>query len=54
MKNKTDITIDHLTNEIVVLNSKGDEVFRKPKTQQTISIAHDIYMFNKYEKAVRG
>lgn len=33
---------------VVVVN--GKEVFRKPKTRQTVVIAHDIYMGYKYEK----
>lgn len=32
---------------VVVANEK--EVFRKPKTTQTVAIAHDIYMAYKYE-----
>ncbi len=48
MKNKSDIKLDHSRNEVVVLNQKGQEVFRKPKTEQYISIAHAIYMFHKY------
>lgn len=49
MKNRADIKLDYLTNEVVVLNRKGKEVFRKPKTEQHISIANSIYMYHKYE-----
>ena len=48
MTNKSDIAVDHNTAEIYVLDKHGKEVFRKPKTEQTVAIAHDIYMFNKY------
>lgn len=48
MKNKSDIKLDHSRNEVVVLNQRGQEVFRKPKTEQYISIAHAIYMCHKY------
>lgn len=37
--------------------SVGKEtVFSKPKTEQTVSIAHDIYMYHKYkdDAAERG
>ena len=33
----------------VVVIANGKEVFRKPKTTQTVAIAHDIYMGYKYE-----
>ena len=48
MKNLADIKLDYDTNEVIVLNAKGKEVFRKPKTEQIISIGRDIYMFHKY------
>ena len=48
MKNKADIIRDHKTNEVVVIDKKGKEVFRQPYSQQTVSIAHDIYMYHKY------
>lgn len=35
---------------VVVVN--GKEVFRKPKTKQTLAIAHDIYMGYKYENGL--
>lgn len=34
-------------NDIVVTDGKK-EYFRKPKTQQTIAIANDIYFAEKY------
>ena len=49
MKNKADILKDHNTNEVVVIDDKDKEVFRKPYTEQFISIAHDIYMYHKYK-----
>ena len=33
----------------IVVVANGKEVFRKTKTNQTVSIAHDIYMAYKYE-----
>lgn len=48
MKNGADIKLDRTTNEVVVLDNKGLEVFRKPKTEQFISIANSIYMCHKY------
>ena len=50
MKNKSDIIVDHSTNEVVVLDKHGNEVFRKPKSEQVISIAHGIYMYHKYKE----
>ena len=47
-KNRTDLFIDHNTNEIVVIDATGKEVFRKFKTTQTIAIANAIYMSEKY------
>ena len=63
LKRKIDIFIDGGTdmnktvvikrdgNDIVVV-ANGKEVFRKPKTTQTVSIAHDIYMGYKYENGI--
>ena len=50
MKNKADIRLDYSTNEVFVLDKKGKEVFRKPKTEQHISLASSIYMYHKYGK----
>lgn len=50
MKNKSDIKLDYTTNEVLVLNKKGKEVFRKAKTEQNISIANCIYMYHKYNE----
>ena len=46
MSNKAAIKI--IKNEVVVLDKKGKEVFRKPKTKQYISVANTIYMYHKY------
>ena len=47
---KVNKTADIFTNNgDVVVVSHGKEIFRKPKTQQTISIAHCIYMAARYE-----
>lgn len=48
MKNKADIKLDYNTNNVVVLDKRGKEVFRKPKTEQYILIANSIYMNHKY------
>lgn len=48
MKNLADITIDRKTGEVVVMDERGKEVYRAPKTEQYISIAHAIYMSHKY------
>ena len=48
MKNKADIFVDHSTQEVVVLDERGVEVFRHSKTAQTVSIANAIYMSHKY------
>lgn len=34
-------------NDIIVTDGKT-EYFRKPKTNQTVAIAHDIYFAEKY------
>lgn len=46
MNKNTDIKRD---GEDIVVIADGKEVFRKPKTTQTLAIAHDIYMGYKYE-----
>lgn len=38
-------------NGDVVVVSHGKEVFRRPKTKQIVSIAHCIYMVERYEEA---
>lgn len=48
MQSKADIRLDYKTGDVIVLDSKGIEVFRKPKTEQTVSIANAIYMFHKH------
>ena len=47
--NKADIKLDYKTGDVIVLDAKGKEVFRKPKTEQHISIANAIYMSHKHE-----
>lgn len=48
----TDIKCD--CGDVIVIH-KGREVFRKPKTKQTVSIANCIYMAYKYDgKDVRS
>ena len=49
MKNNVEIKCDG--NDVVVIVNKK-EVFRKPKTKQTISIANDIYMRYKYDNKI--
>ena len=50
MNNKIDIKM--VGNEIVVTDGKT-EFFRRQKTKQTLSIAHDIYMYYKYKDSGR-
>ncbi len=45
--NKT-VYIKKSGNDVVVV-ANGKEVFRKMITSQTVAIAHDIYMYYKYE-----
>lgn len=47
--NRTNICVDRNTLEVYVVDEKGIEVFRKPKTEQTMSIANTIYMYHKYK-----
>jgi len=49
MKNQSNIKLDHTTGEVVVLDEHGKEIFRKPKTEQYVSIANDIYMYHRYK-----
>ena len=49
MKNKADIKLDYATNEVFVLDKKGRDVFRMPKTEQNILIANAIYIYHKYD-----
>lgn len=47
---KTNKTADIFNdNGDVVVVSHGKEIFRKPKTQQTVAIGHCIYMAARYE-----
>lgn len=45
---KADIRRDRLTNDVVVYDKAGNEVFRRPYGQHTVAIAHSIYMSCKY------
>lgn len=45
---RADIFRDRTTGDIVVIGKTGKEVFRRPDSQQIISIAHAIYMAEKY------
>lgn len=45
---KADIRFDRSTNEVYVIGKAGKEVFRRRRTPQIVSIAHDIYMGEKY------
>lgn len=44
-----DIFRDYKSQEVVVVQ-QGKEIFRRPATQQNISIAHSIYMGVKYKE----
>ncbi len=44
-----DMFIDHARQEVVVVeNSK--EIFRRPRTEENIGLAHQIYMGAKYKE----
>lgn len=47
-KNLSDIFRDWTTGEVVVLDERGKECFRRHHSRQIVSIAHDIYMYHKY------
>lgn len=47
--NKSDIRVDRNTLEVVVVDENGIEIFRKPKTEQYVSIANAVYMCHKYK-----
>jgi hypothetical protein len=49
MRNNADITHDRQTGEVIVIDERGKEVYRAPKTEQHISIANTIYMYHKYK-----
>ena len=48
MKNKADIRRDRATNDVVVYDENGKEIFRRPYCEQVLSIANAIYMAHKY------
>ena len=45
-----DIKLDYGTKEVVVIEN-GKEIFRKPRTEANIGLAHQIYMGAKYKEA---
>ena len=49
MRNNADIALDRQTGEVIVIDERGKEVYRAPKTEQHISIANTIYMYHKYK-----
>ena len=50
MKNKSEIRLENKDDicYVYVLDSSGKECFRREKTEQTIAIAHTIYMYERY------
>lgn len=52
-KNKADIRRDRATNDVVVYDENGKECFRRPYSQEILSIANAIYMAHKYTE-IRG
>jgi hypothetical protein len=54
MKNKADFKRDRKTNDVVVYDDNGKEVFRRPYNKQNLSIGNSIYFAYKYkEKGVK-
>ena len=49
MKNKSDIFRDRNTNEVVVIDETGKEIFREQYSKQIVDIAHCIYFAHKYK-----
>ncbi len=45
-----DIKFDYNKKEIIVVEN-GKEIFRRPRSYQNISLAHQIYMGAKYKEA---
>lgn len=48
MHEKADIK--RIGNEVVVIDKNGKECFKRPYTEENISLAFLIYMGNKYEE----
>ena len=44
-----DIKLDYNTKEVVVMEN-GKEIFRRPRTEENIGLAHQIYMGAKYKE----
>lgn len=47
-----DIKFDYQTKEVVVVQ-QGKNIFRRPATEQNVSLAHSIYMGAKYVEVKR-
>lgn len=52
MKNKADIRRDRATNDVVVYDENGKEIFRRPYCENVLSVANAIYMAHKYKPKV--
>lgn len=51
LENETvDIKLDYNAKEVVVMEN-GKEIFRRPRNETNISLAHQIYMGAKYKEA---
>ena len=50
MKNKADIFHDRKAGDVVVIDERGKEIFRRKRSEQIISIAHSIYLAHKYKE----
>lgn len=40
--------IKRVEKNVVVLDKKGVKIFDMPYSEQTVAVAHDIYMYEKY------
>lgn len=49
MKNKSNIFRDRNTDEVVVIDETGNEIFREQYSAQIVSIANCIYLAHKYK-----
>lgn len=49
--NKTAIYIDYTTNEIVVINSRGEEIYRHEQNDDSWVFAYFKYCREKYHNA---
>ena len=48
VNDKANIRRDRATNDVVVYDKHGKEIFRRSYSQKTVEIAHSIYMSCKY------